>query len=64
MSAQTLRGLGIVCRLCQAAVPLAAIGLFEAEEIPESFVFDCPSCGEREIRRSADIQYLEAGAKE
>jgi predicted RNA-binding Zn-ribbon protein involved in translation (DUF1610 family) len=63
MPAQTLKGLGIVCRLCEAGIPLAAIGLFEAEKMPETFVFDCPNCGEREIRRSADIQYLAAAAK-
>jgi hypothetical protein len=58
-----LRGLGIVCRFCRQGIPLAAVGLFDSEKIPDQFFFECPNCHEREIRRSGDIQYLEAGAK-
>jgi predicted RNA-binding Zn-ribbon protein involved in translation (DUF1610 family) len=59
MSTQGFSGPGSVCRFCTEAIPLAAIALFDAEKTPERFVFECPKCGEREIRRADDIKYLE-----
>jgi hypothetical protein len=59
MSFHGFSGPGIVCRLCDVASPLAAIGVFKIEEIRELFVFECPNCGERELRRSDDIEQLE-----
>ena len=50
---------GLVCHYCNRAIPL----LFDNLEADGQFVFECPACGEREVRQSEDIQILEVAAK-